>query len=103
MSLAASLAEAAPIYNLGFVVIVLILFYKLFSIPVKDRRIYLLPWKIILFAVIVFIIEEAITVLRMAGILNIPIHIYGFFELLIVCTFIYMLLLQKQHIKKVKR
>lgn len=100
MSLGLSLAEAAPLYNLGLVIIAVALFIKLFSTPIRDRRVYLTPWKIIFFAVLVFIVEEGITVLRMANIITIPIHIYGFFELAIVCTFIYMLLLQKEHMKK---
>ncbi len=102
MSLAASVTQAAPLYNLGLVIIAVALFIKLFSTPIRDRRVYLTPWKIIFVAVLIFIVEEVITVLRMADIIHIPIHIYGFFELAIVCTFIYMLLLQKEHLKKQK-
>jgi len=32
----------------------------------------------------------------------VPVHINGFFELIIICTFIYMLLMQKEHLKKTK-
>ncbi len=99
MSLALSLAEAAPWYNLGLVIVAIVLFTKLFNTPVRDRRVYLMPWKILFFALLVFIIEEVMTVLRSMNIINIPVHINGFFELIIICTFIYTLLLQKEHLK----
>ena len=102
MSLETSLAQAAPIYNLGFVIIIILLFIKLFQTPIKDRRVYLKPWKIIFFAIIVFIVEEGLTVLRMADIITPPIYTYGLFEILIICTFIYMLLLQKERLKRTK-
>ncbi len=102
MSLGLSIAQAAPLYNLGMVVIVIWLFIRLFTSKIKDKKVYLMPWKLLFFAVIVFVIEEGLTVLRMMEIIDIPIHINGFFELLIVCTFIYSLLLQKEHIKTAK-
>ena len=102
MTLTLSLAEAAPVYNLGLVIIAVALFIKLFSTPIRDRRVYLLPWKLLFFAVIVFIVEETLTVLRGMELINIPRHINGFFELIIICTFIYILLLEKQNLR-VKR
>ncbi len=99
MSLAQSLADAAPLYNLGLVIIAIILFLKLFTTPVRDRRVYLMPWKLLFFALIVFILEELLTVLRGMEVVNIPVHINGFFELIIICMFIYTLLLQKEHLK----
>ena len=97
-----SLAEIAPLYNLGFVIVAIFLFIKLFHTPVKDRRVYLMPWKLLFFALVVFIIEEVLTILRQMEIINIPKHINGFFELIIICTFIYTLLLQKEQMKLTK-
>jgi hypothetical protein len=51
------------------------------------------------FAVLIYIAEEVITVLRAAGLLDITLYINGFFELAIISLFIYTLLLQKQHIE----
>jgi len=102
MSLGLAVAQVAPLYNLGLVIIAVYLFIKLFSTPIRDKRVYLMPWKILFFALLVFIIEEVLTVLRGADVINIPKHINGFFELIIICTFIYMLLLQKEHIKLTK-
>ncbi len=99
MSLALSIADAAPFYNLGLVIIALFLFIKLFTTPLKDKRVYLMPWKMLFFALLVFIMEEVLTVMRAMDIINIPKHINGFFELIIICTFIYTLLLQKEHMK----
>lgn len=100
MSLAQAVAQVAPLYNLGLVVIVIILFMKLFNTPVRDRRVYLMPWKLIFGAFCVYVLEAVLTVLRGQGLLNIPIHINGFFEVLIIVLFIYALLLQKEHLSK---
>ncbi|RMD58027.1 hypothetical protein D6825_02180 [Candidatus Woesearchaeota archaeon] len=100
MSLGMSLAAVAPIYNLGFVLIAVALFIKLFRTPIRDKRVYLLPWKLLFFAVLVFIFEEVLTVLRGFELINIPVHINGFFEVIIITIFIYALLLQKEYMKK---
>ncbi|HLC32605.1 MAG TPA: hypothetical protein VJJ82_02165 [Candidatus Nanoarchaeia archaeon] len=99
MSLGASIAQAAPLYNLGLVIIALILFYRLFTLNVRERKTYLLPWKIVFAALLIFIVEELLTVLRGLDFVTIPLHINGFFEVLIIGTFIYALLLQKEHVK----
>lgn len=99
MSLGASLAQAAPLYNLGLVIIALILFYKLFTSGVRSTKVYLMPWKLIFAGLMIFVVEEVLTILRALDYINIPIHINGFFEVLIISTFIYALLLQKEHVK----
>ncbi len=99
VELALALGRAAPIYNLGLAVAVILLFVRLFRTPPVFRNIYLKPWKIIFVAFGIFILEEVITILRQAGIINIPVHINGFFELAIIAVFIYTLLLQKEHVQ----
>lgn len=98
-----ALGLVAPWYNLGLVVISLWLFVKLFSVQVRQKGVYLKPWKFIFAALIIYILEEGLTVLRSAEILNIPQHINGFFEVSIITLFIYTLLLQEQYIKKTAR
>ncbi len=100
MSLAQAVAQVAPLYNLGLVVIAIVLFVKLFNTPVRDRRVYLMPWKLIFGAFCVYVLEAVLTVLRGQGLLNIPVHINGFFEVLIIVLFIYALLLQKERLAK---
>ena len=100
MSFAVSLGEVAPLYNLGLVIVVTYLFFNLFNTPIRDRRVYLLPWKLIFTSLIIFVIEELFTFLRTIGIIDIPTHINGFFELAIIGTFIYALLLQREHLKR---
>lgn len=99
MTLGLSVADVAPLYNLGLVVIAVWLFIKLFTTPVRDKRVYLMPWKLLFFAVLVFIVEEIFTVLRTIELVNIPAHINGFFEITIISIFIYTLLLQREHIR----
>lgn len=94
----AALGMIAPWYNLAFVLVAVYLFLKLFRIKTPGR-VYLVPWKLIFAAVLVFVAEEVLTILRMLDIVNIPIHINGFFELFMIITFIYALLTLKEHIK----
>jgi heme A synthase len=99
VELGVALGIIAPYYNLAMVVVVLWLFFTLFRTEPK-AKVFLFPWKLIFFSVIVFIVEEILTILRSAGIIDIPIHINSFFELVIIAVFIYALLLQKEYVKK---
>ncbi|MBN1644810.1 hypothetical protein JW851_02065 [Candidatus Woesearchaeota archaeon] len=95
-----ALGIIAPYYNLAFALIALYMFLKLLKTKAKSKKVFLLPWKLILIALLTFMIEEITTVLRVLGLISIPVHINGFFELVIISLFIYTLLLQKQHLKK---
>ncbi|HSU72983.1 MAG TPA: hypothetical protein VLJ21_03995 [Candidatus Binatia bacterium] len=96
MNAVEALTIAAPFYNLALVVVMLFLFGKLFAL--KNKNVFLTPWYFIFAAVVVFIIEEVITILRAARIIDITLHINGFFELLIISLFIYTLLLLREHV-----
>lgn len=89
-----ALGLVAPYYNLALVTIVVILFIKLLKIPAQPKQ--LLPWKVLFAAVVLYIIEEILTVLRGVNIVTIPVHINGFFELAIITLFIYTILKQKE-------
>lgn len=89
-----ALGLVAPYYNLVLVGIVLYLFYKLFQTKHSQKSI--LPWKLLYVALLVFILEEILTILRALKLVNIPAHINGFFELAIILLFIYTLLKQKE-------
>ncbi len=95
-----ALGMIAPYYNLVFALIALYMFLKLLKTKAKSKKIFLLPWKLILLALLIFMIEEIITVLRAIGLISIPAHINGFFELVIISLFIYTLLIQKQYLKE---
>jgi hypothetical protein len=101
MDFLVALGKIAPLYNLAIAFILLILFIKLFSTK-NQSRVNLLPWKLIFFAVLIYTVEEIITILRFLDIINIPVHINGFFELLIIITFIYALLTLKENIRSKK-
>lgn len=98
--LTVALGLVAPYYNLVLVIITGYLFIKLFNTHIKNKKVYLKPWKIVFIALCVFIAEEVLTVLRAAGMISIPMHINGFFELIIISLFIYTLLLQKEYNQK---
>ena len=54
------------------------------------------PWKFLLIGLIVFVVEELLTVFNGMGIINSPRILTPFFEMVILSSFIYMLLLQKE-------
>lgn len=96
MEFAQALGMVAPYYNLAFTVVVIYLFVHLFKTYKEDKQVYFAPWGWIFAALMVYIIEEVITVLRVIGLIELPLQINGFFELVIISIFIYALLLQKE-------
>ena len=97
MGLGEAFGIVAPYYNLALVTVVIILFISLFK--VKNRKLFNKPWLLLFIAICVFVLEEIMTVIRAAGLIYFPQFIFGFFEMIIISLFIYMLLLQKEHIK----
>ena len=101
MSVANAVATAAPFYNLVFVAIALYLWYHVLRAP-SVKGVFLAPWRLILVGVLMFIAETALVILRAAGVITIGRHVNGFFELVIIISFIYALLLQKEFVLKQK-
>lgn len=102
MALGEAVAMVAPLYNLAFVVIIVILFIKLFSYE-SYKFAYIKPWKILLIGFILIIVETVMTILRGQGLIQFPAFIFPLFEMVVVTMFIYMVLLQKQYIKTGKQ
>lgn len=96
-----SIALVAPLYNLVFVVVVLILFYNLFKI--SNKLIFQKPWQLLLIVVIIFIVEEVMTVLRAFNAMAFPSSIFPIFEMAMISLFIYMVLLQREYVKGLKK
>ena len=99
MNIGDCLGIVAPYYNLVLVIIVYTLFYYLFKAH-KGKNLYIKHWKLLLIALIIFTIEQLMVVLQAARVFSYPLFFNGIFEMGIVGCFIYMLLLQKDHIKK---
>jgi len=93
-----ALGMVAPFYNLALVAVVVLLFVVLFKTP--SRRTFMMPWYLLFACVCLYIIEEVLTVARAAGLTGIPRQINAFFELGIIIIFVYLVLLQREHIKK---
>ena len=98
VELGVALGMVAPYYNMAMVLVVLLLFNKLFKTE-KKAKVFLLPWVMIFVALLVYIAEEVITILRSLGVVEIPIHINAFFELVVIALFIHALLSQRQYVK----
>lgn len=101
MGIYESIAVVAPLYNLAFVVILLVLFYNLLRIP--NKLIFQKPWQLLFIVVIIFVAEEIMTVLRSFNIISFPSFIFPIFEMAMVALFIYMVLLQKEYVKGLKK
>lgn len=97
-SVGEALGIVAPYYNLVLVLIVLILFSKLITLP--NKKIYLAPWKLLFLAVGIYIVEEILTVLNLVGVFSAPRILNAVFEFIIIIIFIYLLLLQKEFLQK---
>ncbi len=100
LQLANCIGGVAPYYNLVLVLIAAILFIKLFS--KKNTKTYLMPWKILFFAVIVYVVEELLTVVAGLGIIPTSslILVNPILEMIIITAFIYVLLLQREYVLK---
>ena len=96
--LAYCFGRVAPFYSLALVILVVILFLKLFKTP--NKKTYIRPWKFLFTAVLVYVLEEIITVLHMANVIQAPKILFPLFEMVIITIFIYVLLLYKECIKK---
>lgn len=102
MNIGNVLTAILPKLNLVLVVILIILFIRMFMRK-QTGKTFFLPWKLLFVALVIFIVEELLTVLRFAGVINYPhLLINGFFEMGMVTLFIYMLLLQKEWVIKKK-
>ena len=100
MTFTECLGLVAPYYNLVLVAIVIILFIIFLRKP--HKKIFLEPWKLLLAAIIVYVIEAILTVLIDADIISISKLVAPLLEMLIISLFIYMLLLQRDYLKYIK-
>ena len=91
-------ALVAPYYNLALVVIVVIMFLKLFKTHTPEN--FTKPWYLLFAAICVFILETVLTIIRQTTAFDYPRWINPVFEMIMIGLFIYMLLIQKQHIKE---
>ena len=100
MTLAECLGLVAPYYNLVFVIIVVILFIVFLRNP--GKRVYTLPWKLLLLAISTYIVEEILTVLNDAHIISVSNIVAPLLEMIMIGLFIYTLLTQREYLKTLK-
>ena len=84
-------------YNMILVAIVMIIFVSFLRKPVKG--IYMKPWKLLFFALCIYIIEEISQILLNVFGIPIPKILFPIYETVMITTFIYMLLMQKEYMK----
>ena len=96
-----ALGIVAPWYNLALVLVAIALFIWLFQL--RNKRVYEKPWILVFIAVLIFVAEESMTVLRNLGLISFPGFIFPIFEMAMLGLFIYAMLLQKQYVKTGKR
>ncbi len=91
------LGMVAPYYNLVFVAIVIALFIFFFK---REKRIYLKPWKLIFCTISIYVVEEVLTVLDKANIIDLSVLVAPILEMAMITIVIYALLSQQEWIKK---
>ena len=97
-----ALIQVLPYLNMVLVILVIGFFIRMFMRE-SHGKIFVLPWKLLFTAVLLFVLEEVLTILLHAGVIT-CIHggnylIYnGFLEMAMVTLFIYMLLIQREHV-----
>ena len=84
----------APYYNLLLVIILIPLFIALLNI--KHKKLILKPWKLLFIGILIYVLEELLTVLNSLNITSTPRIWTSLFEMAIITLFIYMLLLQRE-------
>ena len=101
MTLEICLEMVAPYYNLALVTIVVILFIILFK--KKNEDVYIRPWQILFIAILIYIFEQILNVLFNLGLIVFPRILNAILEMLIITSFIYVLLLKLEYVKKLKK
>lgn len=90
-----ALTIAAPFYNMILAIIVILLFLKFLK---TKTQLYKKPWRLLFIAILVFVVETIVVILELAT--GEAHFIVGIFEMAIIFLFIYMVLLQKDYVKK---
>ena len=98
MALAECLNLVGGFYNMILVIIVIVLFIS-FLRKGSNRIIYMKPWKLLFFAICVYVIEEISQLLLNVFGVPIPKILFPIYEMIMITTFIYMLLMQKEYMK----
>ena len=94
----ACLRVVAPYYNLILRLIALLFFYKILT--TRNCRAYIQPWRLLFVAVLVYIIEQVVAILDIAGAIMVGKLFFPLLEMVIIALFVYTLLLQKAYIEK---
>jgi hypothetical protein len=92
-----SLGIVAPYYNMVLVVIVVILF--IVFLRRQDLDISKKPWKLLFAAIMIYIVEELLTVTKISEIGNMYKILHPLLEMGMIALFIYMLLSQREYLK----
>ncbi len=100
MSIPLLLQSVLPRLNLLLVAFLIALFSIMLSRR-PDNVTYTRPWKVMFIALIIFVIEEVITVMRLADIISYRhLMVHGFLEMGIIFCVIYLFLEQKEFLKR---
>ena len=92
-----SLGLVAPYYNLVLVTIVVILF--IVFLRRQDLTISKKPWKLLFAAILIYILEEILTVTGISDIGNMYKILHPLLEMGMIGLFIYMLLSQREYLR----
>ncbi|HII68617.1 TPA: hypothetical protein HA270_01995 [Candidatus Woesearchaeota archaeon] len=83
--------------NLILAVILVIMVVRL--LRTKSNTLFISPWQWLLFSLAVFFIEEVVAIMDLVGTFDAPKIFFPIFEIVIISSFLYMLLLQIQFMR----
>ncbi|HIH37579.1 hypothetical protein J4460_06145 [Candidatus Woesearchaeota archaeon] len=92
-----AIGMVAPMYNAILAAICFVLFIRLFK---NHDTFHSKPWKFVFYALVLFIIETIITLIRQVGIFDTPRWILALMEMAMILFIINAILVQMDHMKK---
>jgi len=98
VTIAQTIGQVAPFYNLLIAVVVFLFFVKLFQVSKKPR--FVKPWKLLFTAFMLYVVEQVLSILRLQGIFYTPRILNSLFELVIIVLFIYFILAEHHRCTK---
>jgi len=88
-----------PLVNLVIALVIIFLFTRFFYLP--HRLHHVRPWKIIFIALLIWLIEEVLTIMDSFGVFHMNLLIGRGIELVIIILVLHAVFLQKRYIEEI--
>ena len=95
MAIGEYLRQTLPYFNMILTMVVIFFLYRI--LRTKNKKTYTTPWKFLLIGIVAYTVEEILTIIELTGPVQMPDILFPIIEMLIICLFIYMVLMQKRY------